>query len=123
MKIINKYSFLALAAAGMLSCTKLDEKLNSQLTEAEFNSLSGGSGSTDVSALLRGVYLSMLDPYANQAATGTMAEPGVLCIRTNGMPTTHTLPIPTVTCCELPFLQQTCCGLTHQHKLEPRQDS
>jgi starch-binding outer membrane protein, SusD/RagB family len=66
MRFIKKYFFFALAAAGMSSCTKLDEKLNSQLTEAEFNSLSGGSGTADVNALLRGVYLSMLDPYANQ---------------------------------------------------------
>lgn len=67
MTTIKKLSFFALAAAGMLNCTKLDEKLNAQLTEAEFNNLSGGgSGSADVNALLRSVYLSLNDPYANQ---------------------------------------------------------
>lgn len=67
MTTIKKLSFLALAAVATFSCTKLDERLNGQLTEEEFNNLSGGGGgSADVTALLRGVYLSMLDPYANQ---------------------------------------------------------
>jgi hypothetical protein len=68
----KKLTVIVVAIAGLLSCSKLDEKLNGQLTEDEFVALTGGSsGTADVSALLRSVYISLNTPHNEQ--TGIFA--------------------------------------------------
>ena len=60
MIIRKKLPLIAIAIISLFSCTKLHEDLNGQLTEAEFNALStGGSGSTDFTALLNGAYITL----------------------------------------------------------------
>lgn len=64
---IKKLSFIAIAITSLSGCTKLDEKLNGQLTEAEVNALSGGgSGKPDYTALLNSVYITLYGPWSNQ---------------------------------------------------------
>ncbi len=46
----------------LVSCTKLDEKLNGQLT---FDQIASGGGSANTAALLNGVYNSMQLPFQN----------------------------------------------------------
>lgn len=46
----------------LVSCTKLDEKLNGQLT---FDQVGSGGGSANITALLNGVYNSMQLPFQN----------------------------------------------------------
>ena len=64
----KKLPLIAIAIASLFSCSKLDEKLNGQLTEQEFVDLTGGGsgGTADVSALLRGVYIGLYGPYSDQ---------------------------------------------------------
>jgi starch-binding outer membrane protein, SusD/RagB family len=66
MTTIKKLFVFAGLATATLSCSKLDERLNGQLTESEFNNLSGSGGSADVNALLQSAYISLYDPYSNQ---------------------------------------------------------
>lgn len=67
MIIRKKLPLIAIAIISLFSCTKLHEDLNGQLTEAEFNALStGGSGSTDFTALLNGAYITLYGPWSNQ---------------------------------------------------------
>ena len=62
----KKIPFFIIAIACLLSCTKLDEELNGQLTEDEFTALGGGGGTPDVAALLRSAYVQLYGPYSNQ---------------------------------------------------------
>ena len=64
---IKKLPLVALMIACLFSCSKLDENLNGQLTEAEATRLlgAGTSGSADVTALLRGIYNGINEPYSN----------------------------------------------------------
>ncbi len=52
----------------IISCSKLDEKLNGQLTQAEVVNAGGGGGggAANVSALLNSAYISLYDPHSNQ---------------------------------------------------------
>src|SRR5215217_1276840 len=62
---IKKLSLILLFASSLFSCSKLDEDLNGELTEEEAQALLGGSGgNTDVSAILRSIYLGLQEPYA-----------------------------------------------------------
>lgn len=63
----RKLPLIAIAMASLFSCSKLDEKLNGQLTEDEVNALGGGgaSGTADVNALLRSIYNGINEPYSN----------------------------------------------------------
>jgi len=61
--MIKKLMFILLCFSLIaISCTKLDEKLNGQLT---FDQVSGGGGSANTTALLNGVYNSMQLPFQN----------------------------------------------------------
>lgn len=62
---VKKLSVTALAIITLFSCTKLDERLNGQLTEEEVSGL-GGAGGADVNALLNSAYISLYDPWSNQ---------------------------------------------------------
>jgi len=67
--MINKIKLplIAIAITSLVGCSKLDEKLNGQLTEAEFIALSGGgSGTPDFTALLNAAYITMYGPWSNQ---------------------------------------------------------
>jgi hypothetical protein len=67
MLSIKKLPFIALAAASLFSCSKLDENLNGQLTEEEARRLLGNSsgGAVDATTLLRNIYNGMNEPYSN----------------------------------------------------------
>lgn len=63
----KKLLLIAIAITTLYSCSKLNEKLNGQLTEAENNALSGGGGGTaDLSGLLNSVYITLYGPWSNQ---------------------------------------------------------
>jgi len=63
----KKLPLIVIAIISLFSCSKLDEKLNGQLTEAEFNALSsGGGGTPDLTGLLNGVYITLYGPWSNQ---------------------------------------------------------
>src|SRR4030095_2314473 len=67
--MINKMKLplIAIAITSLFSCSKLDEKLNGQLTEAEFLALSGGgSGTPNFTALLNSAYITLYGPWSNQ---------------------------------------------------------
>ena len=66
MNYSKKLLLIGISAVTMVSCSKLDEKLNSQLTEAEVSGSGSSGGGADVAALLRGAYISVYDPYSNQ---------------------------------------------------------
>jgi len=59
----KKLIYLILPAVLLLSCTKLEEKFNGDLTGSQV----GGSGGGNVDALLVGVYNSMRGPYQDQS--------------------------------------------------------
>jgi hypothetical protein len=65
---IKKLTLIAIAITSLFSCTKLNEKLNGQLTEAEVNALSGGGagGTPDYTSLLNSVYITLYAPWSNQ---------------------------------------------------------
>src|SRR5215203_5303896 len=72
---IKKLPFIAFAIAGLFSCSKLDEKLNGQLTEEELAGLGGGSGGgADVASLLNSVYISLYDPFGDQTRIPALWE-------------------------------------------------
>ena len=60
-KIIVSIFILSLTVTG---CTKLDEKLNGQLTEAQVGG--GGSGSANTGALLNGIYANIRGTFQGQ---------------------------------------------------------
>jgi len=62
----KKLMLIGVATMTLLSCSKLDEKLNGQLTEAEVAGQGGGGGGADVNALLNSTYISVYGPYSNQ---------------------------------------------------------
>ena len=57
---INKHilNIVAITCVGLSSCTKLNEKLNAELTPEQVS-----AGSVNTTALLKGVYTSMRNPY------------------------------------------------------------
>ncbi|HAN39887.1 MAG TPA: RagB/SusD family nutrient uptake outer membrane protein [Chitinophagaceae bacterium] len=66
MKLAKIAAVGLIGASVLASCTKLDEKLNGELTGTEANQLFGGSN-PDVSSLLKGCYDAMRAPYQDQA--------------------------------------------------------
>ena len=107
MKIVFKIVAISAIMAG---CSKLDEKLGSQLS-------TGGSGGGGVTAsnVLAGTYDAMRTPYQDQSrvwasqehttdecigptrqVTGMITEYGGYCTHTSGMPTMASLLILTV---------------------------
>ncbi|HVK96964.1 MAG TPA: RagB/SusD family nutrient uptake outer membrane protein [Flavisolibacter sp.] len=67
MLSIKKLPFLFIAFFSLSSCSKLDEKLNGQLTEDEARRILGTStgGAVDATALLRNIYNGINEPYSN----------------------------------------------------------
>ena len=62
-----KLILIAIATSSVFGCSKLDEKLNGQLTEAEFIALTGGgTGTPDFTSLMNAAYITMYGPWSNQ---------------------------------------------------------
>lgn len=64
----KKLLSITFAVSCLLGCSKLDEKLNGQLTDAEFRDLQGGGagGTTDFTGLMNAAYITMYGPWSNQ---------------------------------------------------------
>jgi starch-binding outer membrane protein, SusD/RagB family len=73
-KIYMKHKFLIVLAAlplVFISCSKLDENLNAELTEAQIGS---GSGGGNVGPLLDGLYSTLRDPFQGQGEVYALWE-------------------------------------------------
>ncbi len=67
MITLKKLLFIPIAIGLLVGCSKLDEKLNGQLTDAEFRALQqGGGGTPDFTALLNAAYITLYGPWSNQ---------------------------------------------------------
>jgi starch-binding outer membrane protein, SusD/RagB family len=64
---MKKILFVSLVSIGMFGCTKLDEKLNGQLSDEEARRLFGSGGGGNVGALLQATYDGMRTPYQDQS--------------------------------------------------------
>jgi hypothetical protein len=72
---IKYLSLIALSSATLLSCSKLDEKLNGTLNEAQANSILGNQNTSgDVSTILASAYEAMRSPYQDQSRFWAASE-------------------------------------------------